>query len=68
MRTKVLVFLQLSGGDQADLNAQYADDEDRSCWKTARSNYGYQVRQRKDATTYTSTLTWELTTTPGADA
>ncbi|MFS1020630.1 WxL domain-containing protein [Enterococcus casseliflavus] len=54
-------------GNQADLNAQFADDEIEVVENSAIKLFvpGNTV---KDATTYTSTLTWELTTTPGADA
>ena len=54
-------------GDQTNLNTQFADDEIKVV-----ENDGIQLSipgsTAKDATTYTATLTWELTTTPGEDA
>ena len=53
-------------GNQADLDAQFEADP-----KAPVTNNAIQLSvpgaSAKDATTYTSTLTWELTTTPGSD-
>lgn len=53
-------------GNQADLDAQFEADP-----KAPVTNNAIQLfvpgASAKDATTYTSTLTWELTTTPGSD-
>lgn len=54
-------------GDQADLNAQYEDDEIEVVENSAIKLW-VPGTTAKDATTYTSILTWELATTPGADA
>ncbi|TPR56919.1 WxL domain-containing protein [Enterococcus sp. OL5] len=53
-------------GDQADLNAQFADDE-VDIVKNSAIQLSIPGSTVKDATTYTSTLTWELTTTPDED-
>ncbi|MDK4450922.1 WxL domain-containing protein [Enterococcus casseliflavus] len=58
-------------GDQAALNAQVEANKVNSENKVVENN---AIRlyipgsTAKDATTYTSTLTWELTSTPGEDA
>lgn len=54
-------------GNQADLNAQFADEENDVVTNDA-IQLSIPGATAKDATTYTSTLTWELTTTPGDDA
>lgn len=58
-------------GDQVDLNAQF-NAEDFDPEKDVVENKAIQLSipgaTAKDATTYTSTLTWELTSTPGDDA
>ena len=58
-------------GDQTALNTQFAA-EDFDPETDAVENGAIQLfipgATAKDATTYTSTLTWELTTTPGDDA
>ncbi|WP_429975006.1 WxL domain-containing protein [Enterococcus sp. DIV0840c] len=54
-------------GDQADLNAQFADESVETVENKAIELF-VPGSTSKDATTYTSTLTWELTSTPGADA
>ena len=54
-------------GNQADLNAYFADDEIEVVENNAIKLF-VPGNTAKDATTYTSTLTWDLTTTPGADA
>lgn len=53
-------------GDQADLDAQFAD-ETKEVVENAAIQLFIPGTTAKDATTYTSTLTWELTTTPGED-
>lgn len=54
-------------GDQADLNEQFADEEIEVV-ENDMIRLSVPGSTAKDATTYTSTLNWELTTTPGADA
>lgn len=54
-------------GDQANLMAQFADDEIDVVENNA-IQLSIPGSTAKDATTYTSTLSWELTATPGADA
>ncbi|AZP91970.1 WxL domain-containing protein [Enterococcus mundtii] len=54
-------------GDQADLDAQFAD-ENQEIVENKAIKLSIPGATAKDATTYTSTLTWELTTTPGEDA
>lgn len=54
-------------GNQADLNAQFAD-EDIEVVENEAIRLSIPGSTAKDATTYTSTLTWELTSTPGDDA
>lgn len=54
-------------GNQADLNAQEADDEIDVVENSAIKLF-VPGSTAKDATTYESTLTWELTATPGDDA
>ncbi|MBE9896256.1 WxL domain-containing protein [Enterococcus casseliflavus] len=54
-------------GDQADLNAQFADEEIEVV-ENDMIRLSVPGSTAKDATTYTSTLNWELTTTPGANA
>ncbi|MFP8918574.1 WxL domain-containing protein [Enterococcus innesii] len=54
-------------GDQADLNAQFADEEIETVTNNA-IQLSIPGSTAKDATTYTSTLSWELTSTPGDDA
>ncbi|AUJ87103.1 WxL domain-containing protein [Enterococcus sp. CR-Ec1] len=51
-------------GDQEDLNAKFADDEIEIVENEA-IQLSIPGSTAKDATTYTSTLTWELTSTPG---
>lgn len=51
-------------GDQADLNAQLEDEEIETV-ENAAIQLSIPGSTAKDATTYTSTLTWELTSTPG---
>lgn len=51
-------------GDQADLNAQFADEEIETVTNNA-IQLSIPGSTAKDATTYTSTLTWELTSIPG---
>lgn len=51
-------------GDQADLDAQFAD-ETKEVVENAAIQLFIPGTTAKDATTYTSTLTWELTNTPG---
>ncbi|MRI75197.1 WxL domain-containing protein [Enterococcus mundtii] len=53
-------------GDQADLNAQFADDEIETVTNNA-IQLSVPGSTAKDATTYTSTLSWELTSTPSED-
>lgn len=53
-------------GNQADLNTKFADDEIEIVENEA-IQLSIPGTTAKDATTYTSTLTWELTTTPGED-
>lgn len=54
-------------GNQADLNAQFADEENEVVENNA-IQLSVPGSTAKDATTYTSTLSWELTATPGDDA
>lgn len=54
-------------GNQADLNAQFADEENEVVENDA-IQLSVPGSTAKDATTYTSTLSWELTATPGDDA
>lgn len=54
-------------GNQEDLNAQFAEDENAVITNDAIQLY-IPGSTAKDATTYRSTLSWELTTTPGTDA
>lgn len=54
-------------GDQADLDAKFADEEIEIV-ENEFIKLSIPGSTAKDATTYTSTLTWELTSTPGADA
>jgi hypothetical protein len=54
-------------GDQADLNAQFADEEIEVV-ENDMIRLSVPGSTAKDATTYESTLTWELTSTPGANA
>lgn len=54
-------------GNQADLNAQFIDDEVEIVTNNA-IKLSVPGSTAKDATTYTSTLTWELSATPGDDA
>lgn len=58
-------------GNQASLNSQL-NAEDFDSEKDVVENEAIRLfipgSTAKDATTYTSTLTWELTTTPGEDA
>lgn len=54
-------------GDQADLNAQFAN-EDIEVVENNAIQLSIPGSTAKDATTYEATLTWELTTTPGDDA
>lgn len=54
-------------GDQADLNAQFANEEIEVV-ENDSIRLSVPGTTAKDATTYQSTLTWELSTTPGADA
>lgn len=54
-------------GNQADLNAQFADEEVEVVENDAIRLF-IPGTTAKDATTYESTLTWELTATPGDDA
>lgn len=54
-------------GNQADMNAQFADEEIEVVENNAIQLF-VPGTTAKDAATYTSTLTWELTTTPGDDA
>lgn len=54
-------------GNQEELSAQFADDEIEVVENDA-IQLSIPGSTAKDATTYTSTLTWELTTTPGDDA
>lgn len=51
-------------GNQADLNAQFADEEVEVVENDAIRLF-IPGTTAKDATTYESTLTWELTSTPG---
>lgn len=51
-------------GNQADLNAQFADDN-IDVVENKAIQLSIPGSTAKDATTYESTLTWELTTTPG---
>ena len=53
-------------GNQAELNAQFADDEVETVTNNAIQLF-IPGSTAKDATTYTSTLSWELTSTPGED-
>lgn len=53
-------------GNQADLDAQFAD-EDVEVVENDAIRLTIPGSTAKDATTYTSVLTWELTSTPGAD-
>ena len=53
-------------GNQEDLNTKFADDEIEIVENEA-IQLSIPGTTAKDATTYTSTLTWELTTTPGED-
>lgn len=54
-------------GDQADLDAQF-EDEETDVVENKAIRLFVPGSTAKDAATYTSTLTWELTTTPGDDA
>lgn len=54
-------------GNQADLNAQFADEEIEVVENDAIRLF-IPGSTAKDAATYESTLTWELTATPGEDA
>ncbi|WP_430617410.1 hypothetical protein IGI86_002674 [Enterococcus sp. AZ188] len=54
-------------GNQADLNTQAADNSIEVIENSAIQLF-VPGSTAKDATTYTSTLSWELTSTPGADA
>lgn len=54
-------------GDQANLNAQFADEEIEVV-ENDMIRLSVPGSTAKDATTYTSVLNWELTTTPGANA
>ncbi|WP_254905038.1 WxL domain-containing protein [Enterococcus sp. 3C8_DIV0646] len=53
-------------GNQADLNAQF-ENEDIDVVENNAIRLFVPGATAKDATTYESTLTWELTTTPDAD-
>lgn len=53
-------------GNQADLNAQFTDDEIETVTNNA-IQLSIPGSTAKDATTYTSTLSWELTSTPSED-
>lgn len=53
-------------GDQASLNAQFADEEIEVV-ENDMIRLSIPGSTAKDATTYTSTLSWELTSTPGSD-
>lgn len=53
-------------GDQADLNAQFAD-ENVEVVENDMIRLSVPGSTAKDATTYTSILSWELTSTPGSD-
>lgn len=53
-------------GKQADLNAQFEADPSAIVTNNA-IQLSVPGASAKDATTYTSTLTWELTTTPGSN-
>jgi hypothetical protein len=54
-------------GNQADLNAQFADDEVEIVENSA-IQLSIPGSTAKDATTYEATLSWELTTVPDEDA
>lgn len=57
-------------GDQADLTAQFGAaefDPETDVVENSAIQLSIPGSTAKDATTYTSTLTWELTTTPGVD-
>lgn len=58
-------------GNQADLNAQFEAEPVEEDEEIVITNDAIKLfvpgSTAKDATTYTSTLTWELTTTPGED-
>ena len=54
-------------GNQADLNDQFAN-EDIDVVENDAIRLSVPGSTAKDATTYTSTLSWELTATPGDDA
>lgn len=56
-------------GNQADLNAQFADLDNLENQVVENKNIILSVpgSTAKDAAIYTSTLTWELTAAPGAD-
>ncbi|WP_438784764.1 WxL domain-containing protein [Enterococcus sp. DIV0765f] len=57
-------------GDQADLTAQFEAaefDPETDVVENEAIQLSIPGSTAKDATTYTSTLTWELTTTPGED-
>ncbi|OOG24826.1 hypothetical protein BZK37_13275 [Enterococcus casseliflavus] len=54
-------------GNQADLNAQFADEEIDVVENEAISLF-VPGSTAKDATTYTAQLDWELSNTPGPDA
>ena len=54
-------------GNQADLNAQFTDEAIEVVENNA-IQLSVPGTTAKDAATYTSTLTWELTSTPGDDA
>lgn len=54
-------------GNQAELNEQFANTEVETVENSAIKLF-VPGATAKDATTYTSKLTWELTTTPGPDA
>jgi hypothetical protein len=54
-------------GNQADLNDQFAN-EDIDVVENDAIRLSVPGSTAKDATTYTSTLTWELTAIPGSDA
>ncbi|NMP59995.1 WxL domain-containing protein, partial [Enterococcus mundtii] len=51
-------------GNQAELNAQFANPQKEVVENNA-IRLSIPGSTAKDATTYKSTLTWELTTTPG---
>lgn len=53
-------------GDQADLNEQFENEDIETVTNNA-IRLSVPGSTAKDATTYTSTLSWELTSTPGED-